>query len=206
MPAEKSAGNDQGDVKKWATVYHCSMLSQQQIKDNAHLFNSVTPDDARQLCSVVLDSLQYSTSLSNQIASLEISDPATRQTLAETILAFVQRLLQARSSASKISDQLTSIGLSAEHASAMASLISSRLDSLCKDMAARSTGDRLNDLEWRFGLTAASSSGSGTPFVQMRISFEHFDPVSVEMGMPEFYEFAADIKKIQEHMSSTLGI
>lgn len=182
------------------------MLSQQQIKDNAPLFKSVTPDEAGQLCSLVLDSLQYATSLPSQLATLEVADPATRQTLGETLLAFVQRLLQARSSAAKIADQLTSLGISADHAAVLASVIGSRLDSLCRDMASRSSGDRLSDLEWRFGLTAASSSGTGTPFVQMRIAFENFDPVSVEMGMPEFYEFAADIKKIQDKMSSTLGI
>ena len=189
-----------------ATVCHCFMLSQQQIKDNAPLFRSVTPDETRQLCSVVLDSLQYSTSLSSQLASLDISDPATRQTLAETILSFVQRLLQSRAAASKVTDQLTSLGFGEEHAAALSSLIAGRLDNLCRDMASRSSGDRLSDLEWRFGLTAASSSGTGTPFVQMRIAFENFDPVSVEMGMTEFYEFAADIKKIQDKMSSTLGI
>ena len=182
------------------------MLSQQQIKDNAPLFNSISTDEARQLCSLVLDSLQFATSLSAALASVEIGDPATRQTMAETLLSFVQRLLQARSASSKVKQQLTNLGFGEDYAAALASLIGGRLDSLCKEMASRSSGDRLSDLEWRFGLTAAANSGQGAPFVQMRIAFENFEPVSVEMGMMEFYAFADDIRQIQERMASTLGI
>lgn len=182
------------------------MLSQQQIKDNVVLFTSITSDEARQICSIVLDSLQYQTSLASQLAAVEISDPATRQTIADTILSFIQRILQSRSSASNVAEQLKAIGLDAEYCAALSGTISDRLDAVCKDMASRSSGDRLSDLEWRFGIMAASNSGPGAPFVQMRLAFENFDPVSVEMGMMEFYEFAADIKQIQEKMSNTLGV
>jgi hypothetical protein len=101
---------------------------------------------------------------------------------------------------------LEGLGVAAGHAAAVGAVIASRLDSVAKDLASRSSGDQLVDLEWRFGLTAASNSGAGAPFVQMRVSFEKVAPVSVEMGMLEFYEFAADIKKIQQQISTTLGI
>ena len=68
------------------------------------------------------------------------------------------------------------------------------------------TGDKLNDIEWRFGITAASSSQDGSPFVQMRLDFENKDPVPIEMGIMEFYEFAGDIKRIQTQMSSIVGM
>jgi hypothetical protein len=101
---------------------------------------------------------------------------------------------------------LEGIGVAPGHAAAVGAVIASRLDAVAKDLASRSSGDKLVDLEWRFGLTAASNSGAGAPFVQMRVSFEKLPPVSVEMGMLEFYEFAADIKKIQQQISTTLGI
>jgi hypothetical protein len=182
------------------------MLSQQQLRDNAPLFNSISEDEARQICSVVLDSLQYQTNLSTQLAGLEISDPGTRQALSDTILSFVQRLLQSRASSSDCGALLEGLGVAAGHAAAVGAVIASRLDAVAKDLASRSSGDKLVDLEWRFGLTAASNSGAGAPFVQMRVSFEKLSPVSVEMGMLEFYEFAADIKKIQQQISTTLGI
>jgi hypothetical protein len=101
---------------------------------------------------------------------------------------------------------LQGLGIPEDHAAALAAVVDSRLAPLCKDLASRSSGDRLLDLEWRFGLTAASNSGAGAPFVQMRISLEKVDPVSVEMGVLEFYEFASDIKNIQQQMSNTLGL
>jgi hypothetical protein len=182
------------------------MLSPQQIRDNAALLNSISEDEAGQICSIVLDSLQYQTNLQGQISALEISDPQTRQVLADTILSFVQRLLQSRSAATDCAGLLSQVGLSPGHSAALGAVISSRLDALAKDLASRSSGDKLLDLEWRFGLTAASNQGAGAPFVQMRISFEKVEPVAVEMGMMEFYEFAADIKKIQQSMGNTLGI
>jgi hypothetical protein len=182
------------------------MLSQQQLRDNAPLFNTISEDESRQITSLVLDSFQYQTNLSTQLATLEISDPGTRQTLADTVLSFVQRLLQSRASSSDCASLLEGIGIEAGHAAAVGSVIASRLDALAKDLASRSSGDKLIDLEWRFGLTAASNSGAAAPFVQMRVSFEKLPPVSVEMGMLEFYEFAADIKKIQQQITTTLGI
>jgi hypothetical protein len=146
------------------------------------------------------------TNLSTQLAALEISDPATRQAIADTVLSFVHRLLQSRASSSDCSTLLEGLGIPPPHAASVGGAIASRLDTLAKDLASRSSGDKLSDLEWRFGLTAASNSGAGAPFVQMRVSFEKLPPVSVEMGMLEFYEFAADIKRIQQQISTTLGI
>ena len=40
----------------------------------------------------------------------------------------------------------------------------------------------------------------------MKLSFENYKPVSVEMGIMEFYEFAADIKHIQQEMSNNFNI
>jgi hypothetical protein len=118
----------------------------------------------------------------------------------------VHRLLQSRASSSDCSALLEGLGIAGGHAAAVGGAIAARLDTLAKDLASRSSGDKLSDLEWRFGLTAASNSGAGAPFVQMRVSFEKLAPVSVEMGMLEFYEFAADIKRIQQQISTTLGI
>lgn len=181
------------------------MLSQQQLKDNIPLLRAINSDEVRQLGSLVLDTIQYQTVLSTHLASLDFSDPASRQTMGDTLMSFVQRVLQSRAS-SNVSAQLITLGLDEERASVLATLISSRLDAICRDLASRSSGDKLSDLEWRFGLTAASGQGAGAPFVQMRIAFEKMDAVSVEMGMMEFYEFAADIKQIQERMSNTLGV
>ena len=185
------------------------MLSVQQIRDNMGLFLSISEEETKQICSIVLDSLQFKTNLKHQIEELEIEDSSTqlstRQTLADTILSFVMRILQSRSAISDCSDILTEYGLDSNHVTILASIINSRLDALCKDLVSQSTGDRLTDLEWRFGLTAASNSGSGTPFVQMRLAFESYEPVSVEMGMTEFYEFAADMKRIQSQMSDALS-
>lgn len=182
------------------------MLSQQQIKDNMSQFESIESDDAAQICNIVLDSLQFNTPLSNLLSEVEITDTVTQQTLADTLMSFISRLLQSRSATSDCTTLLISSGLSESHASAIGNVISSRLDSIVKDLAEKSSGDKLQDLEWRFGLTAASNSGAGAPFIQMRLQFEKESPVSVEMGMTEFYEFAADIKRIQMQMANSLNI
>ncbi|OHT13317.1 HCaRG protein [Tritrichomonas foetus] len=182
------------------------MLSQQQIRENLATFSTVAPEDLCQICNVVLDSLQFQSNLSSNLAQLEISDPATRQMIADTLNALVFKLLSSRSAATDSADQLQSSGLSAELAKPLGDVISSRIDVIAKSMASRSQADRLSDLEWRFGLTASSNNGSGSAFVQMRLSFENAQPVSVEMGMKEFYEFASDIKKIQKTMAATLGV
>lgn len=183
------------------------MLSQQQIRDNVPLFNNVTPDELKRISSSVIDSIQYQTNLQAQLSSLDdIADPATRQAIADTVLSLVLKLLQSRSTSGDFSEQFQNLGLSAEHSDAMAEVITSRLDAVCREVASRSSGDKLTDLEWRFGLTAASCSNNGSAFVQMKLSFENDSPVSVEMGIMEFYEFAADIKHIQQEMSNTLNI
>lgn len=184
------------------------MLSQQQIRDNIPLFNNVTSDELKKLSSAVLDSIQYHTNIQTQFSSFEeIADPATIQAICDTIMSLVLKLLQSRSSNNDYSDQFQNFGLSSEHSDAMAEVINSRLDAICKEMASRSSGDKLTDLEWRFGLTAAAScSNNGSAFVQMKLSFENYKPVSVEMGIMEFYEFAADIKHIQQEMSNNFNI
>ena len=181
------------------------MLSQQQIRENISTFSAVSADEASQICSIVLDSLQFQTNLSNILSTLSISDPATRQTIADTLYSIVFKLLQSRSSATDCADQLQSYGLSPDYARPLSDVISGRIDIIAKGMASRSQSDRLSDLEWRFGLTAQSNSGPGAAFVQMRLSFQNSGSVSVEMGMKEFYEFASDIKKIQSQMAATLG-
>ncbi|KAH0792984.1 COMM domain-containing protein 7 [Histomonas meleagridis] len=183
------------------------MLSQQQIRDNIPLLNSISEDGIRQICSSVIDSIQYQTNLQTQLNSLnDIADISTLQNISDTISSLVYRLLQSRSATTDSADTFKSLGISDELSSALSSVVNSRIDSLCKDMASRSSGDKLSDLEWRFGLTAASSSENGSAFVQMKLSFENNDPVSVEMGMKEFYEFAADIKHIQQQMENSLNI
>jgi hypothetical protein len=182
------------------------MLSQAQLRENAGLFQGISAEESAQICSVVFDSLQFQTHLPTLLAGLEISDPGTRQTIADTLFCFIQKLMQSRSANADSAELLQGMGISPGHSLAMASVVDSRLGPLCKDLASRSSGDRLLDLEWRFGLTAASNSGAGAPFVQMRISFEKLEPVSVEMGILEFYEFASDIKNIQQQMSNTLGL
>lgn len=182
------------------------MLSNQQLRENATLFESISAESTHQLAQVVCDSIQFDTNLQTQLASLEISDATTTETLADTILSFIHRLLQSRSASSDCQQTLVNLGFSEEHAAAMATVIGERLDSIARALASRSSGDRLSDLEWRFGLTAASNTGTSAPFVQFRLQFDSIEPVSVEMGMNEFYEFAGDIKRIQQQMSDSLGV
>ena len=182
------------------------MLSQQKIKDNMPQFEAVSAEEAAQLTNIVLDSMQYSSNLQTLLANSEIADSVTRQTLADTIFSFVSRLLQSRTATSDCTELLKSNGLDEERSEAISSVISSRLDSIVKEMAEKSSGDKLTDLEWRFGLTAASNNGQGTPFIQMRLEFENDAPVSLEMGMTEFYEFAGDIKRIQSQMTNSMNL
>ncbi|EAY18144.1 HCaRG protein [Trichomonas vaginalis G3] len=182
------------------------MLSQQEIKDNMVRFESISTEEAAQLAGVVLDHIQLKSNLSQMLAGLEFSDTSTKQILADTILSFINRLLQSRTATSDCSPLLKQAGLNDEYSEVISKVISNRLDTVVKDLAEKSSGDKLQDLEWRFGLTAASSTGAGTPFIQMRLQFENIQPVSIEMGMTEFYEFAADIKRIQAQMSNTLNI
>lgn len=182
------------------------MLSHQEIKDNMVRFESVSLDEAAQLTGAVLDHIQLKSNLQQLLASLEFSDTQTKQTLAETILSFVTRLLQSRSATSEVAPLLKQAGLNDEYSEHISKVISTRLDTLVKDLAEKSSGDRLQDLEWRFGLTAASSTGAGTPFIQMRLQFENEAPVSLEMGMTEFYEFAGDIKRIKSQMENSLSL
>ena len=182
------------------------MLSQQKIKENMPQFETITAEDAAQLCNIVLDSMQYGSNLQNLLANSEIGDPVTRQTIADTLFSFISRLLQSRSASSDCRELLKSCGLDDERSEAINSVISGRLDSIVKEMAEKSSGDKLTDLEWRFGLTAASNNGQGTPFIQMRLEFENDGPVSLEMGMTEFYEFAGDIKRIQSQMANSMNL
>lgn len=182
------------------------MLSQQKIKENMARFEDVTAEEAAQLCTIVLDSMQYSSNLQTLLASCEIADSVTRQTIAETLFSFIARLLQSRSATSDCTELLKSAGLDEEKSEAVSAVISGRLDTIVKELAEKSSGDKLTDLEWRFGLTAASNNGQGTPFIQMRLEFENEKPVSLEMGMTEFYEFAGDIKRIQSQMANSLNI
>lgn len=181
------------------------MLSQQQIRDSAPLFKTVTDAEAAQIASLVLDNLQYQTNLATTLAALQFSDPGTRQALADTIQSFVYRLLQSRSAANVV-EVLQEFGLPEEHAASVGGVIGERIDDIAKDFASKSSGERLVDLEWRFGLTVASSSGASPPFVQMRISFENQPPVSVEMDMRQFFEFASDVKRIQNQQSNNLRL
>ncbi|KAK8842754.1 COMM domain [Tritrichomonas musculus] len=180
------------------------MLSQQQFRDNISLFSNAPAEDICQICRAVLDSLQFQTNLNNILSTLQLSEDTPQQLVADTLQSFVLRLLQSRSTDS--ADQLVSLGLDKDLAAQLGNIISERIDTLAKDLAARSQGDHLSDLEWRFGLTASSNNGPGSAFVQMRLSFESAEAVSVEMGMKEFYEFASDIKKIQTQMANSIGV
>jgi len=179
------------------------MISQQKIKENVVLFSSISSDEASQICSIVLDSIQYNTNIATQLETLSFSDTSTKQALADSLLSFTMRLLQSKSASSDCVPALLGLGFSEELAEPIGAVISGRLGSIVREMTEKSTGDKLTDLEWRFGLTATSDSNTSVPFIQMRLQFENAETVSLEMGMKEFYEFAGDIKKIQSQMSSS---
>lgn len=194
---------DKFEVLENQKSFFFKMLSQQQIRENIPIFSTVSAEEICQICQIVLDSLQFETSLSSILATLEISDPATRQTIADTLQSFVLKLLQSRSTDS--AEQLAALGVDKDLANQLGEIISGRIDVLAQNLASRSQADHLSDLQWRFGLTSSSNNGAGSAFVQMKLSFESAEAVAVEMGMKEFFEFAADMKKIQTQMSNAIG-
>lgn len=176
-------------------------MNQDEIRENINFVADLSSEQVEQITNLVLDSIQFDTDISAWLKRLEFSNFSTLQKISDSLNMIIRKNLQSRSASSDFIGLLREYISDEEKSARIGNIISSRLSGIVRDLAENANSDKLTDLEWRFGLTATGSSGGGNTFIQMRLQFENTEPVSVEMGMKEFYEFASDIKRIQAKMS-----
>ena len=176
-------------------------MNQDEIRENLSLVTELNGEQIGRVTNLVLDSIQFDTDISALLRRLDFSNFTTLQRISDGLTAVIKKNLQSRSASSDFNGLLREYISDEEKSSHIGGIISSRLSGIVRDLTENANVDKLTDLEWRFGLTATGSGGGGNTFIQMRLQFENAEPVSAEMGMKEFYEFAGDIRRIQAKMS-----
>lgn len=66
------------------------------------------------------------------------------------------------------------------------------------------TVNQLEDIDWRFGLVAASKSMDqvGNTFLQMKIKRANQETVNVELTLEQFYSFLSSMEKAESTLNS----
>jgi hypothetical protein len=128
-------------------------------------------------------------------------NPGALKNILRSLLTFFKAALRKNLSATFVREDLEQLGLAAEKASHISSEWKSNLVALLRaTMGQTLTVNRLVDMDWRFGVTAASSDEKkvGTTFLQVKFTLDRgteTEDVFMELTLQQFYQFLHEMEK-----------
>ncbi|XP_065829265.1 COMM domain-containing protein 7-like [Oscarella lobularis] len=175
------------------------------------------PDDAfSQLVTIVISFLvepyQSSRLLTRlgEFAAEQGINPGGLKNVVRSFLAFLKVALRKNLSPPHLEEDLQQLGLSTEKSALVAAQWKLNLIALSRTALGQTlTVNRLVDMDWRFGVTAASSDVKkvGNSFLQVKFSLDKggkTEDVYMELSLHQFYQFLHEMEKAKaslEYMS-----
>ena len=125
--------------------------------------------------------------------------------LSAALVAFYRGCLKRNLTLDEIRADLMQLGLSAEKSGSLQQLYATNKSSLMEEAVRNTlTVNQLEDIDWRFGLVAASKSMDqvGNTFLQMKIKRANQETVNVELTLEQFYSFLSSMEKAESTLNS----
>lgn len=180
-----------------------------ELSDDLKPLNAFDPSDLDALATVVLDHLSTPQTLIAAVTDFaQVRD--VKKSLLEKGVRGLVALLQAAGhhdkSAADVKSDAALLGLDDAHASALGRAFDSFA---LRDLFSDTTMRQLVDLEWKFGVTCASSESDkpvGKTFLQLKLLLDNkngqVESVYLELTLPQFYDFLAHMEKAKRAMDS----
>ncbi|XP_062522679.1 COMM domain-containing protein 7-like [Corticium candelabrum] len=128
-------------------------------------------------------------------------NPGALRNILQSLLTFFKAALKKNLSPTFVKEDLEQLGLAAEKATHIGSEWKSHLMALSRATLGQTlTVNRLVDMDWRFGVTAASSDvkKAGTTFLQVKFTLDRgteTEDVFMELTLQQFYQFLHEMEK-----------
>lgn len=188
-------------------LFHGAEEVDPQVQADLANVNGFNADQLQQILALVLDLLADppGSNFQQRLAAFadehKVNVPALRNVSRGLILlcrgATKQNLLPAQ-----VHEDCINLGLSEEAAAAIRACWEERGGALATAQVTKTImANQLVDLEWKFGVTAASSEVNqvGVTFLQMKLTIDRGngqrEDVHMELSLQQFYQFMADMEK-----------
>lgn len=179
----------------------------ENVVQDVQTLNKLNEEQFSQLLGIIFGFLsntnqinQFNDALS-ELAETENLNISTLKTLTKTLIYIPTYALRKNFSKQQLESNLNSLGFTSEKQEIFVSKWVDNYDALTK-MAMKKilTINQLVDLEWKFGVTAATSEADqvGNIFLQLKLTVKKgntLENVFMELTLPQFYAFLHEMER-----------